>query len=93
MIGLFNFCDPASNFPFGAISIVIQLLGLAVLARALMSWFVRDPYNPIVSALNAITEPILEPLRRVIPRMGMMDLSPFVAIIVLQLVAGMLCGA
>lgn len=88
---LFNFCDPASSFPLGIISIVIQLLGIAILIRALMSWFVRDPYNPIAQALDRVTEPILQPLRRVIPRMGMMDITPLVAIIVLSLIARGLC--
>ncbi len=72
---------------------LLQLLALAVLVRALLSWFIRDPYNPIVQILNAITEPILQPLRQIIPRMGMMDLSPLVAIIVLQVIASMVLSS
>ncbi len=73
----------------GLLAAMIQLLILAILARAVLSWFVRDPYNPIMQALNSITEPILEPLRRIMPRMGMMDFTPLVAIIVLSIIAGM----
>ena len=68
-------------------------MGLAVLARALLSWVVRDPHNPVARVLDQITEPILQPLRQVIPRMGMMDLTPLVAIIGLSVVGQILCSA
>ncbi len=76
----------------GLLAALIQLLILAILARAVLSWFVRDPYNPIMQALNSITDPILQPLRRIMPRMGMMDFTPLVAIIVLSIIAGMVRG-
>ena len=66
------------------VGIVTFLLILAIIARALLSWFQMDPRSPLIQALYSITEPILEPFRRVIPRIGMIDISPFVAIIVLQ---------
>jgi YggT family protein len=73
----------------GVLAALIQLLALAIFFRAILSWFVRDPYNPVVQALDAITEPILQPLRQIIPRMGMIDLSPLVAIILLSVIAGL----
>ncbi len=73
----------------GVIALVLQLLGYAILIRALLSWFVRDPYNPVVQALDAITEPILRPLRQIMPRVGMFDFTPMVAMIVLFLLAAM----
>lgn len=76
----------------GLLAALIQLLILAILARAVLSWFVRDPSNPIMQALNSITDPILEPLRRIMPRMGMMDFTPLVAIIVLSIIRGMVAG-
>ena len=48
-----------------------------------MSWFPIDPRNPIVTTLNGVTEPILSPLRRVVPRLGMIDLTPMIAMLVL----------
>lgn len=51
-----------------------------------MSWIQPDPRNPIVIFLHDITEPILAPLRRIIPRIGMIDLSPMVAIILLNII-------
>jgi YggT family protein len=80
--------DPGSINSFGGIiAALIQLLALAILIRALLSWVAPDPRNPIVQALDAITEPILQPLRQIIPRIGMIDITPLVAIIVLQVIA------
>ena len=60
-----------------------QLLAFAIFARAIVSWFPIDQSGPVVRALDAITEPILQPLRRVVPRLGMIDITPMVAMIVL----------
>ena len=76
----------------GLLAAAIRLLILAIFFRAILSWFIRDPYNPIVRVLDQITEPVLEPLRRIIPRMGMMDLSPLVAIILLSVIASMVAS-
>lgn len=67
--------------------VVIQLLTFAIFIRALISWVSPDPRNPIVQALDAITEPILQPLRQIVPRVGMIDITPLVAIILLQVLA------
>ena len=87
-MGLFDFGSVDSLG--GALAAIIQLLALAIVARALLSWVRPDPTNPIVRALDVITEPILQPLRQVVPRIGMMDITPMVAIIVLYIIAGML---
>ena len=59
---------------------------IAIVARALLSWFNLRPDNPLVVILYDVTEPILAPLRRVIPRIGMLDISPMVAILLLYLI-------
>ena len=46
-----------------------------------------DPRNPVVVFLHDITEPILSPIRQFLPRLGMLDLSPLLAIILLNLIA------
>jgi YggT family protein len=69
---------------------LIQVLTFAIVARALLSWFPFPAANPIASFLHAITEPILAPLRRVIPRVGMLDITPLVAILILQAIKGLL---
>jgi YggT family protein len=72
---------------------VAYVLTLAIFARAILSWFPIDPRNPVVSFLHEITEPILAPLRQVLPRIGFLDLSPLVAIILLQVVARLAADA
>ena len=71
----------------GLIVVIIQILTFAIIARSLLSWFPQSPNNPLVRILMQITEPILAPFRRIIPRLGMMDLSPIAAIVTLQVVA------
>lgn len=61
-----------------------QVLTYAIIAKALISWFPVSPYNPVMRLLNQITEPLLYPLRRVVPRLGMLDITPLVAILILQ---------
>ncbi len=64
-----------------------QVLSLLIFLRAILSWFPIDRGSPLVVALDQVTEPILEPLRRIIPRIGMIDITPLVAILLLQLIA------
>ncbi len=71
----------------GIIALLLQLLSLAIFIRALLSWVSPDPNNPIVRALDSITEPILQPLRQIVPRVGMIDITPIVAIILLSVIA------
>lgn len=63
--------------------ILVQILIFAIVGRALLSWFPIDPRNPLVRVLNDVTDPILEPLRRFIPRLGFIDLTPMIAIALL----------
>ncbi len=68
------------------------MLTAAIFFRALLSWFPIDPRNPLVTLLYDITEPILEPLRRVIPRLGMIDITPLVAILLVQVIGNFAAG-
>ena len=68
------------------VDIIFTLLNLAILARVLLSWVRVNPYHPAVELLYRITEPILAPLRRVIPSIGMVDISPVIALILLQII-------
>ena len=71
---------------YRAIDFVFVLLNLAILLRVLFSWIRPDPYNPLVRLIHQITDPILAPLRRYIPPVAGMDITPIVAIIILELV-------
>jgi YggT family protein len=81
---VFGFGQSTGTSPISQVaSVVFTLLIVAIFIRAILSWFSIDPRSPLVQALNAVTEPILDPIRRIMPRLGMLDLSPMVAIIVL----------
>jgi YggT family protein len=59
------------------------LLFILIIARSVLSWFSPRPTNIVVIYLYKVTEPFLSPLRRIIPRTGMVDLSPLLAILIL----------
>lgn len=72
------------------INLVFRALWFAILIRVLLSWLpmanIRiDPYNPAIRLLYSITDPILEPLRRY-TTIGMIDLSPLVALLLLDFI-------
>ncbi len=72
------------------LDLLFTVLYFAILARVLLSWVRVDPNNQLVEIIYQITDPILEPLRRVIPMIDMggmsLDISPIVALILLELV-------
>lgn len=63
--------------------LIINVFEIVLLLRVLISWFRLDPYNPLVRFLYDITEPVLAPIRAVLPSTGMMDFSPLVAFLLL----------
>jgi YggT family protein len=69
------------------VAYLVQFLGFAIFARSLLSWFPIDRNGPVFQALAGITDPILEPLRRIIPPIGMIDISPMVAMLALFFLA------
>lgn len=82
----------------GLINLLVLLLYLytwIIIIRAVMSWVNPDPNNPLVKALRVITEPILKPLRDLIPpaRLGGIDISPILAIVLIQILRYLLMGA
>jgi YggT family protein len=80
-----------------AIWLICQVLTFAVFFNAILSWIVMaSPRNRFVISLyqvsRQITDPILAPLRRIIPLIGMMDITPIVAIVILQIVSQVLAA-
>ncbi|MBI4233811.1 MAG: YggT family protein [Chloroflexi bacterium] len=59
------------------------VLYVAIIVRAILSWLPLSQNNPISTVVFQITEPVLAPLRRIIPRVGAFDFSPVVALILL----------
>jgi YggT family protein len=78
----------------GFVGALFWTASMAIFLRALLSW-IPDlrPDHPIVRILNDITEPVLQPFRMVIPRVGMMDLSPLVAMIALSFAGQLLSNS
>jgi len=76
----------ASNFILALAQLVNILLTIAywlILIRALLSWVNPDPFNPVVQFLQRTTDPILEPIRRLLPPMGI-DISPIIAFLAIM---------
>lgn len=76
-----------------AISYFISVINFLIIARALFSWFSRDYSNPIYNFLYQITEPILAPFRLLQEKIGfkgMIDFSPILAIITLDILANVI---
>ena len=75
------------------LNILSTVIYFGILARVLMSWITVGPGRPFVPLLRliyAITEPILGPIRRVLPKTGMFDFSPIVALLLLDLIRRMI---
>jgi YggT family protein len=70
--------------------ILCNVMAVAVVIRSLLSWFPVDPNNFLVVFLVTVTDPILLPLRRIIPRLDMIDLSPMVAILLFMFISWLL---
>jgi len=68
---------------------ILQLYSYVIIAAALITWVSPDPRNPIVIFLRRATEPVLEPVRRLLPpwRTAGLDLSPVIVLLVIQFVA------
>jgi YggT family protein len=63
--------------------ILLTIYMYLIIGRAIISWVNPDPYNPIVSFLNRVTEPVLDRVRSKLPNLGGLDLSPMVVILVI----------
>ncbi|MBN1603603.1 MAG: YggT family protein [Chitinispirillaceae bacterium] len=66
---------------------ILNLYELIIFARVILSWVNADPYNPIIRFIHDITEPVLAPIRQLLPteRIGL-DLSPLIVILIIQLI-------
>jgi YggT family protein len=71
------------------INIVSQLLVLLVFVSVILSYFM-NPYHPIRRGVDNIVEPMLAPIRRVVPLIGMLDFSPLILILLIQLLKSLL---
>jgi len=73
------------------INVVAQLITILVVVQVFTSYFM-DPYHPVRQSLDRLLEPLLFPIRRILPQTGVLDFSPLVLIVLIQIVARILVG-
>ena len=79
--------------------LIFQILTFAIFFRVILSWFMMTPsgrsglLGSVYQVLLQITEPIMAPLRKIVPMIGMFDITPIVAIILLQIIGEVLVRA
>lgn len=69
---------------------LIDLYSLIVLGSVIISWLQLPPTHPVATFLGVMTDPLLAPIRRVLPPMGGLDFSPLVLLVGLQFLKGLL---
>lgn len=71
------------------INIISQVIILLVIVKVILSYFM-DPYHPVRQTIDGLVEPMLAPIRRVVPLIGMFDFSPLILIILVQILSSVL---
>lgn len=71
------------------VSLLTTLLIVLIIIWAVVSW-ILPPYHPLREALDRVIDPMLAPIRRVMPMTGALDLSPMILIILIELIARIL---
>lgn len=66
-----------------------QLLVLLVIVSVILSYFM-DPYHPVRRSIDSVVEPLLAPIRRIVPLVGMLDFSPIILIILIQVLSNLI---
>ncbi len=68
---------------------LVRLFGLVIIVYVLLSYFL-SPYHPVRETLNRFVEPLLYPIRRVVPAVGGLDFSPLILLILVQVIGQIL---
>ncbi|HEX3031933.1 MAG TPA: YggT family protein [Bacillota bacterium] len=74
------------------VATLFDLYRWILIARIFLSWIRHDPYHPVIRFIYKVTDPVLEPLSRAIPPIGMIDISPIVAFLALEAVRKLVLG-
>lgn len=74
-----------------AIQLMSTILTIIIFLDIILGYFL-DPFHPVRRSLDSFVEPMLTPIRRIMPPMGMIDLSPLVLLIVIQLIETVIIG-
>ena len=71
------------------VNIVLQFYTILIIASAVLSYFM-SPFDPIRQTVDRFVNPLLNPIRKIIPSGGMFDFSPLVLLIILQVLGSVL---
>jgi YggT family protein len=71
------------------INATVNVLSIFIVVNSLLS-FILDPYHPIRQTMSQVMEPMLTPIRKVVPLMGGLDLSPMILLILIQVIGSVL---
>jgi len=77
------------SFLATAILVIRNILELLVIVSVILS-YVMDPYHPVRRRVDAIVDPMLMPIRRVVPLIGMLDISPIILIILIRIISNLI---
>lgn len=75
------------------VNLFFTVMTIAIFARAIFSWIDPGMNSPVGKLLYDITEPVIGPIRRVVPSAGMFDFSPIIALILLQVLGRLITSA
>lgn len=78
------------SFLIPLINLLYWIFWILILVRVVLSFVQVSPYHPLVQMVYQLTEPILEPIRNIMPRTGMIDFSPLIALLLLGLLRRLL---
>ncbi len=71
------------------LQLLVNAYSLVVFARVIISWIQLPPNNPVAHYSRVLTEPLLEPIRKLLPASGGLDFSPLILLLLLRFIAGL----
>lgn len=77
------------NILVSAILLIRNILELLVIVSVILSYFM-DRYHPVRRWVDAIVDPMLNPIRRVVPLIGMLDISPIILIVLIRIISNLI---
>ena len=80
-----NILLPVSWAAIGVLALFVKIFFFALIISVILSWVAQGSYNPAVILINQLCEPILAPIRKILPALGGLDLSPIFAFIAIRL--------
>jgi len=71
------------------VNFVVRLITILVIIKVFLSYFM-SPYHPVRLFIDRVVEPMLSPIRKIIPSIGMVDISPLVLIVIVQIIGSVM---